>query len=149
VTPPELARVDVVCGPTAAGKSALALRLAERHGLAIVSADSRQVYRGFDVGTAKPSADERSRVPHFGIDVADPHERYSAARWAESFDAWVAEARAVGRAPLAVGGTGLYLRALAAPLFEEPPLDPTRRAGLEPVLGDLSGDRLRRWGVGA
>jgi tRNA dimethylallyltransferase len=103
------------------------------------------VYRGFDVGTAKPSAGERSRVPHFGIDVADPRERYSAARWAESFDPWAAEARALGRAPLVVGGTGLYLRALAAPLFEEPPLDPARRAALEPLLAELTGDRLRRW----
>jgi tRNA dimethylallyltransferase len=140
-----LATVRVICGPTAAGKSALAMRLAERHGLAIVSADSRQVYRGFDAGTAKPTPEERQRVPHFGIDVAAPAERYSAARWADSFDEWAAAARALGREPIAVGGTGLYLRALAAPLFEEPPLDERRRAALAAQVDALPTETLRRW----
>jgi len=121
------------------------MRLAARHGLAVVSADSRQVYRGFDVGTAKPAAAERASVPHFGVDVADPRERYSAARWAASFDEWADAARASGRAPLVVGGTGLYLRALGAPLFDEPPLDADRRAAIEPVLAKFPGDELRRW----
>jgi tRNA dimethylallyltransferase len=137
--------VPVVCGPTAAGKSALAMRLAERLGLAIVSADSRQVYRGFDVGTAKPDADERARVPHFGIDVAEPTERYSAARWVESFDGWADAARALGREPVAVGGTGLYLRALASPLFAEPPLDAERRARVQAHLDAMATPELRRW----
>ena len=72
----------IICGPTGAGKSAVALRLARRHGLQILSADSRQIYRHFDVGTAKPSVAERRDVPHHGIDVAEPTERWSAARWA-------------------------------------------------------------------
>ena len=123
------------------------MMLAERHGLAIVSADSRQVYRGFDVGTAKPSAEERARVPHFGIDVAAPTERYSAATWAASLDGWMSEARASGRGVLIVGGTGFYLRAASSPLFEEPPLDADRRDEVARALAPLSVDELRRWTV--
>ena len=84
----DVVRLPIICGPTAAGKSALAMAVAEACGLGIVSADSRQVYRGFDIGTAKPSLDERSRVPHAGIDVADPTERYRAATLMLSVDAW-------------------------------------------------------------
>ena len=141
----DVVRLSVVCGPTAAGKSALALAIAEACGAAIVSADSRQVYRHFDIGTAKPTAEERARVPHSGIDVADPRERYSAARWVAGAEEWIAGARRSGRAPLVVGGTGFYLKALAAPLFEEPPLDPIARAALERELGDMPTEELRRW----
>lgn len=141
----ELPVVRVICGPTAAGKSALALALCERFGGAIVSADSRQVYRGFDVGTAKPTPAERAAVPHFGLDVADASERYSAARWAQAAEGWLADAAASGRTPVVVGGTGLYVRALVAPIFEEPPLDAARRSALQPVLAVLSTDELRRW----
>lgn len=137
-------RLPVVCGPTAAGKSGLALALAERFGLGIISADSRQVYRGFDIGTAKPTAQERRRVPHEGIDIVEPMERYSAARWAAGVDAWRASLQAQGRAPLVVGGTGLYLRSLAEPLFEEPPLDPEARAELQRELQPLPLEELRR-----
>lgn len=143
--PPTPDTLAVICGPTAAGKSALAMALAEREGLAIVSADSRQVYRGFDVGTAKPSAAERARVPHFGVDVADPTRRYSAAQWAADAEGWVDEARAAGREPVVVGGTGLYLRALFAPLHEAPALDPARRAALDRELSRLDVPELRRW----
>ena len=135
----------VICGPTAAGKSALALELAERHGLAIVSADSRQVYRGFDVGTAKPSRAERARVPHAGVDVADPRDRYSAARWADDARGWLRDATHAGRESLVVGGTGFYLRALTEPLFDEPAVDPARRARLQRVLDGLDPAELRRW----
>ncbi len=135
----------IICGPTAAGKSALALALAERHGAAIISADSRQIYQGFDIGTAKPTHAERARVPHRGIDVADPEERYSAARWAEGANAWMSEESAAGRAPLIVGGSGLYVRALIAPLFDEPPLDIGRRAELAAQLGTLTIAELRAW----
>ncbi|HET7458508.1 MAG TPA: tRNA (adenosine(37)-N6)-dimethylallyltransferase MiaA [Gemmatimonadaceae bacterium] len=137
--------ISVICGPTAAGKSVLALALAEREGLAIVSADSRQVYRGFDVGTAKPTAAERARVPHFGIDVVDPTSRYSAARWASDAEGWIAEAVAAGREPIVVGGTGLYLRALFSPLHDAPALDEERRRTLESELARLSTADLRRW----
>jgi len=136
-------RLRVVCGPTAAGKSTLALRLAERYRLAIVSADSRQIYRGFDIGTAKPTAAEQARVPHFGVDVANPGDRWSAARWAEAAGGWVAAARTDGATPLVVGGTGFYLRALAAPLFHEPPLDPEHRARIAAELEAVPLDELR------
>ena len=137
--------VRVVCGPTAAGKSRLAMALAERHAGVIVSADSRQVYRGFDVGTAKPTPGERARVPHYGIDVAEPTSRYSAADWAAAADRWIADARSSGREPIVVGGTGFYLRALFSPLFHAPPLDPARRAALERMLAPLDLAELRRW----
>jgi tRNA dimethylallyltransferase len=138
-------RLRVICGPTAAGKSGVALALAERHGATIISADSRQVYRGFDIGTAKPTVDERERVPHYGIDVVQPEARYSAALWAAGARDWISGALTAGRIPLVVGGTGFYLRALAAPLFEEPPLEPGARAELELHLSTLALDELRRW----
>ena len=137
--------VRVICGPTAAGKSAIAMRLAERFPVVILSADSRQVYRGFDVGTAKPAAWERERVPHRGIDVVEPPERYSASAWASAAETWIDEARAAGRTPVVVGGTGLYVRALFAPLFDEPPLDTGRRRDLEAVLARMPTSELARW----
>ena len=133
----------IVCGPTGAGKSSLALALAERHGLTILVADSRQVYRGFDIGTAKPTTAECARVPHEGVDLADPTERYSAAAWATHATA-VIDRLGAARV-LIVGGTGLYLRALVQPLFEEPPLDATRRAALAAELEALDTATLRRW----
>ena len=137
--------VLVVCGPTAAGKSAIAMWLAQQEPSTIISADSRQIYRGFDIGTAKPTLDERRRVPHEGIDVAEPTERYSAAAWADAADACIAQARASARRPLVVGGTGLYVRALFEGLFEEPTLDTERRRALECELADSSVAELRRW----
>lgn len=137
--------LSCIVGPTAAGKSAVAMQLAQQFGLAIISADSRQVYRGFDVGTAKPTAAERALVPHYGIDVADPAERYSAHRWAESAHVWRRDAEATGRAPLIVGGTGLYVRALVEPLDAVPALDVDRRAALAPFLDALSMPELERW----
>lgn len=139
------ADVLVVCGPTASGKSAIATRLAELAPVTVISADSRQVYRGFDVGTAKPSAHERANVPHCGLDVVEPTQRYSAAAWAASADGWIAEARVAGRVPVVVGGTGLYLRALFEGLFGEPPLDADRRAALQQALEAMSVSELRRW----
>jgi tRNA dimethylallyltransferase len=135
----------VICGPTAAGKSRIALALAERHRAAIVSADSRQVYRGFDVGTAKPSAAERACVPHYGIDVAEPTLRFSAAEWAAAAEGWIADARAEGREVVVVGGTGFYLRALFDPLFAAPAVNAARRERLEAFLAPLAVSELRRW----
>ena len=83
--------IPVLCGPTAAGKTRLALWLAERADVTIVSADSRQLYRGFDIGTAKPTPAERRAVPHCGIDVLDPTQRASAAWWADRADAWIGD----------------------------------------------------------
>ncbi|HET9426316.1 MAG TPA: tRNA (adenosine(37)-N6)-dimethylallyltransferase MiaA [Gemmatimonadaceae bacterium] len=136
------AEIPVICGPTAAGKSDLALGLAARFGRAILVADSRQVYRGFDVGTAKPTAAEQARVPHLGIDLVEPTERYSAAQWASAADAWLAAGNPV---PIVVGGTGLYLRALFTGLFEEPDLDPARRMALLDALDSRPTEELRRW----
>ena len=135
----------IICGPTGAGKSALALALARAHSLTIISADSRQIYRGFDIGTAKASAREQLDVPHRGIDVVEPTERYSAAKWAEAARRWIEESREADRTPVIVGGAGLYLRALTEPLFDEPPLDPARRQALEAELESYSLIELRRW----
>ena len=137
--------VRVICGPTAAGKTHAAVLCARFADLAVVSADSRQLYRGFDVGTAKPTARERLVAPHYGIDVLDPSERASAAWWAAQADGWLRDAIAAGRTPVVVGGTGLYLRALFGELFDEPPMDASRRAELQAELGTLSVDELRRW----
>jgi tRNA dimethylallyltransferase len=137
--------VRTIVGPTAAGKSAIAMWLATRHPVVVISADSRQVYRRFDIGTAKPSADERARVRHRGIDVAEPTERCSAFAWAAAASEWIAEARTSGRTPLVVGGTGLYVRALYESSFDEPELAPDRRALLDRFLAKLSVAELRRW----
>lgn len=140
-----MAALRVICGPTAAGKSPLALALAEHVPLVIISADSRQLYRGFDIGTAKPTIAERARVPHWGVDVAEPLERFSAAHWAAGAHAAVAGATAAGRTPAVVGGTGFYLRALTAPLWREPPLDASRRASVARWLAPITTAELRRW----
>jgi tRNA dimethylallyltransferase len=137
------AELRIICGATGAGKSAIAMRLAERHGLTILSADSRQIYRGFDIGTAKPTRADRARVPHVGIDVADPSERWSAARFASDAAAWIANT-GVTRT-LVVGGTGFYLRALTTPLDAAPALDAAGRALLADELSHVHTDELRRW----
>jgi len=138
-------RLRIICGPTGAGKSAVALDLGETYTAAIVIADSRQIYRGFDVGTAKPTRDERERVTHYGIDVARPGERYSAARWATEADDWIACARKMGKDTVIAGGTGLYIKALVDPLFSAPDVDPVRRSELESELATKSVTELRRW----
>ena len=140
-----VAELRVIAGPTAAGKSAIALALAERHGAALVSADSRQIYQRFDIGTAKPSPEERARVLHHGIDVVPPTERYSAARFADDAERWIAEDVAAGRESIVVGGTGFYLRAVFEPLFLEPPMDAEARTALQSHLGGLTTEELRRW----
>ena len=135
----------MICGPTAAGKSAVALELCERHDAAILSADSRQIYRRFDIGTAKPTREERERVTHYGVDVADPQERFSAVRWAGEADEWIESADKIGKEAVIVGGTGLYIKALVDPLFSAPEMDPTQRAELERELETKPLLELRRW----
>jgi tRNA dimethylallyltransferase len=142
-----VAELRVITGPTAAGKSAIALTLAERHGAAITSSDSRQLYQRFDIGTAKPSLEERSRVMHHGIDVIPPVERYSAARFADDVELWIGDDERAARESVVVGGTGFYLRALFAPLFAEPPLDPDARRAVQDYCATLSTDELQRWCV--
>ena len=133
-----------IVGPTASGKSALAMRVAERLGGEIVSADSRQVYRGMDVGTAKPTAEQRARVPHHLIDVVDPGERYDVLRYQRDGRAALTEIRARGRVALVVGGTGLYVRALLDGLeLASLPHDPAVRALLEAEDPARLHERLR------
>jgi len=121
----------VLTGPTASGKTRIALELAERWGAEIVSADSMQVYRRLDIGTAKPTAAERARVPHHGVDLAEPDEPFDAVRFREAAEAAIADIAARGRRVLVVGGTGLYLRVLLYGLASLPPPDPARRRELE------------------
>lgn len=135
--------IAVVCGPTAAGKSAIAMAIAERVGAIIISADSRQIYRHFDIGTAKPEPAERARVPHRGIDVIEPTERYSAAAWVAAAHGWLDEATARDTPVVIVGGTGFYLRALEEPLFESPPLDAAARRRVQDRLATESTESLR------
>jgi tRNA dimethylallyltransferase len=136
--------VIAIVGPTASGKSALAMRVAERMGAEIVSADSRQVYRGMDIGTAKPSLAERARVRHHLIDVVDPGERYDVLRYQRDGRGALADIRARGRAALVVGGTGLYVRALLDGLdLVSLPHDPDVRARLEAEDPATLHERLR------
>jgi tRNA dimethylallyltransferase len=124
--------VVAIVGPTASGKSALALRAAERSGGEIVSADSRQVYRGMDVGTAKPTAAERARIPHHCIDLVDPSEPYDVARYQRDGRAALADVASRGKTAYVVGGTGLYVRALLdGLLLDAAPTDSELRARLE------------------
>jgi tRNA dimethylallyltransferase len=124
-------KLIIVAGPTASGKTALAIDLARRLGGEIVNADSQQVYRGLDVGTAKPTAAERAAAPHHLLDVAEPGEGMDAARWQALADAAIADAADRGRVPLVVGGTGLYLRTLLRGVAAAPGRDPALRARLE------------------
>jgi tRNA dimethylallyltransferase len=124
-------RAVSLAGPTAAGKSALALAAAERWPLEIVSVDSALVYRGMDIGTAKPSAAERAAVPHHLIDILDPTEAYSAAQFVADARRLVAEINARGRLALLVGGTMLYFKALFDGLDAMPAADATVRAALD------------------
>jgi tRNA dimethylallyltransferase len=121
-------RALVLLGPTASGKSRLALALAEHLPVEIVSMDSAQVYRGLDIGTAKPGANERRRVPHHLIDIADPDDSYSTGRWRADALAAINEILARKKVPLIVGGTMLYYRALVEGLDPLPPANPAVRA---------------------
>jgi tRNA dimethylallyltransferase len=121
----------VIVGPTASGKTALGAALAERLGGEVISADAFAVYRGLDIGTAKPDVTVRARVRHHLIDIADPHERYSAGTFVRDADAAIADVSARGRLPVVVGGTHFYVRALLYGLFPEPSKDNHLRLQLE------------------
>lgn len=135
----------VVVGPTGVGKTAVAAALAALQPITVISADARQIYRRLDIGTAKPDHATLTRVPHLGLDLIDPGERYSAGRFAREAAGWLAAVRAAGRQPVVVGGTGLYIRALAEGLFHEPPFDPGRREQLRDWSESLGGAELARW----
>ena len=133
----------VLLGPTAAGKSEIALHLAPLVGGEIVGADSRQIYRGLVIGTAAPSAEERARVPHHLASFLSPGEIYSAGRFAREARPLLAGLMARGVTPVVVGGSGLYIRALVQGLFEGPERDESIRAELALRLGTEGLDTLR------
>src|SRR5437870_13521204 len=135
----------VLVGPTAVGKTAVAVAWAELEPVTVISADARQVYRHLDIGTAKPDQATRARVPHLGLDLIAPGEHYSAGRFARDAAGWLAAGRASGRQPVIVGGTGFYVRALAEGLFHEPPLDAAPRERLRAWAGRLGAARLAHW----
>jgi tRNA dimethylallyltransferase len=128
---PHAPTLVALAGPTASGKTAAAIALAGRLGAEIVSVDSALVYRGMDIGTAKPGPAERAAVPHHLIDIRDPAEAYSAAEFAADAHRLVREIHGRGRAVLLVGGTMLYFKALFEGLSAMPPADPQVRAALE------------------
>jgi len=125
-----VSRVLILAGPTASGKTDAAIALAQRFGAEIVGADSRQIYRGMPVGTAAPTAAELAVVPHHLIGFLDPHERYSAARFASDALAAVADIHARGRRAIVVGGTGFYIRALTGDVSLAPQHDQALRGRL-------------------
>jgi tRNA dimethylallyltransferase len=131
-------RLVVIVGPTGAGKTRLSLDLARRAGGEVVSCDSQQVYRGMDIGTGKVSAAERAEIPHYGLDVIDPDEEMTAARFAALADAAVADVAARDRPVIVCGGTMLYVRILMYGLFDAPPADPALRAALG-AIADAEG----------
>jgi len=143
--PPAGADFLALMGPTASGKTALSLAVAERLPAEIVSVDSRQVYRGMDVGTAKVGRAERATVAHHGLDVVDPDETYGAGRFSRDARRWIEGIRARGRVPLLVGGTGFFLRTLTDPIFREPVLETERREPLRRWLSEQPRQTLERW----
>ncbi len=138
-------RIVVITGPTATGKTALALDLAQRHAGEIVSADSRQIYRHLDIGTAKPTEEQQDRVRHHLIDVADPDERFDAARFRNLAEAAVADIHRRGKRVFLVGGTGLYIRALIHGLFVGPSADPALRCRLAQQEKEHGPGYLHTW----
>jgi tRNA dimethylallyltransferase len=130
-------RPIALVGATASGKTAVGILLAEALGTEVINCDSRQVYRGLDIGTAKPTAAERARVRHHLVDVADPRERYSAARYRAAAQALIESCRDAGRPALLVGGTGLYVRAATEGLCAAPAAAPALRRWLDALAGTL------------
>jgi tRNA dimethylallyltransferase len=138
-------RLVAILGPTATGKSALGIGLAERFDGEIVSCDSTAVYRGFDIGTDKVSIVEQRGIPHHMVDIADPLEEYSAARYAREASAVIRGISARGKLPILVGGTGFYYRALTRGFFPGPGRDAALRARLERVARVRGVERLHGW----
>ena len=138
-------RFLAIVGPTGAGKTALSLRVARKLGGEIISLDSRQIYRGMDIGTAKVSPAERALVPHHGLDLRNPDQRYSAGEFGRDARRWIDAIERRGRVPVLAGGTGFFLRVLTEPIFREPPMDPVERRALEDLLAGLPRGEQERW----
>ncbi|RJS17637.1 tRNA (adenosine(37)-N6)-dimethylallyltransferase MiaA [Corallococcus sp. H22C18031201] len=137
-------RLTVIAGPTASGKTALAVRLATRAGGEIVSADSQQVYQRFDIGTAKPSAEELAAVPHHLVSVVEPSQTFSAAEYQRRADAAIADITARGKPVFVVGGTGLYLRILLHGVVDAPGALPALRDELEALASAEGREAVHR-----
>lgn len=138
--------IPVLTGPTATGKTELALRLGQRYPMAVVSADASVVYRGMDIGTAKPSAAQQQQVRHYLIDLLFPSQAFSVSDYLQHAEEAIQETLEQGQIPLVVGGTGYYIRALSEGLFELPEPDPLLQAelwkvieakGIEPLRAEL------------
>jgi tRNA dimethylallyltransferase len=138
-------RLLAIVGPTATGKSALGIALAARCGGEIVSCDSTAVYRGFDIGTDKVPLAEQRGIPHHMVDVVDPAEEYSAARYARDAAAVIRDISSRGKLPILVGGTGFYYRALTRGLFDGPGRDELLRRRLDRVAARRRPETLHRW----
>lgn len=137
--------IIAIVGPTASGKTAVAIEVAARIGGEVISMDSRQVYRGMSIGTAKPLVEELRGIVHYGFDIADPDERFNAGRFAALAREWIAQIRQRARLPILTGGTGFFLRALTHPMFDEPPLDPSLKEQWKQVLAGFPAAELGRW----
>jgi tRNA dimethylallyltransferase len=143
--PTSMPRALAIVGPTASGKTSLAIRVAHEVEGEIISMDSRQAYRGFSVGTAAPTLAERESAVHHGVGFLDPNERYGTGRFVRFAETWLLDIEAKGHTPIFTGGAGLFLRALVQPIFKEPKIDPDRRAALEAWLAGCSALELERW----
>ena len=140
----DLSRIPVICGPTASGKTAIAVSLASSFPIEIVSADSRQIIRRLDIGTAKPTADERKAVRFHLLDLIDPGERYSAYQFIEDADATISDIVSRKRIPVIVGGTGLYLRALVDGVIEIESDNPEIRERLQKEMDTIGPEMMHR-----
>jgi tRNA dimethylallyltransferase len=141
---PQQQQIIAVVGPTASGKSALGIALALKLGGEIINCDSVQVYQGIEIATAKVPLAERQGIPHHLIDFVPPEVNYTAGEWARAAAQTIVEIEARGRAPLLVGGTGLYLRALRRPFFASPPTDPALRSRLNRIRERHGPEHLHR-----
>ena len=132
----------IICGPTASGKSALSIRLAHELDAEIVNADSMQIYRGLDIGTAKPSTEQQREIPHHLIDIVDPDQQFSAADFACAADNAIKDITARGKRVIVVGGTGLYIRALVKGLVDSPSGDVALRQALQDEAKEIGNEAM-------
>lgn len=139
---PEPQKIVIICGPTGSGKTAAALEMATQNDIEIISADSRQVFKHLDIGTAKPSENELKRAPHHLIDVIEPGERYTAFRFLTEAEKCIGEIQKGGKKPVIVGGTGLYLRALTDGIVEIDSEDDAIGKRLESDWQELGPDEM-------
>ena len=135
----------VLTGPTTSGKTALSVELSQRFPIEVISMDSRQVYKGLDIGTDKVGAEHRDIIPHHGLDLVTPRQRYSAGQFGRDARRWVDGIASRGSLPVIVGGSGFFLKTLLSPMFTEPVLDPLSRERLREWLGAQSNETLSRF----